>query len=96
MNRASDFIKYATFVEAVEKIQLGNKENLAIDEKKTLKALVVSPEVEDVSEEDSDENDVKLIPLPRPPPCVPAWTRGQIQAPIEPPNRQNQIITTVP
>jgi hypothetical protein len=55
MNRDSDFIKYATFVEAVEKIQLGNEENLTIDEKTTVKALLVAPEVEDVSEEDSDE-----------------------------------------
>jgi hypothetical protein len=55
MNIYSDYIKYATFVEAVEKIQLGNEENLTIDDKTTVKALLVDPEVEDVSEKDSDE-----------------------------------------
>jgi hypothetical protein len=29
---------------------------------------------------------VKLLPLPHPPPCAPARTHGQIQAPREPPN----------
>jgi hypothetical protein len=28
----------------------------------------------------------KLLPLPQPPPCAPARTHGQIQAPREPPN----------
>jgi hypothetical protein len=55
MNRDSDFIKYATFVEAIENIQFGNEENLTIDEKTTVKALILAPEVEDVLEEDSDE-----------------------------------------
>jgi hypothetical protein len=55
MNRDSEFIKYATFVEAVEKIQLGNEENLTVDEKTKVKALLVSPEAEDISEKDSDE-----------------------------------------